>query len=191
MNLTQEVIEKLKSLKTPYIIAVSGFGGSGKTSYADLLAKELNAPVISIDSFTQGEENVKDYSLWELVDFKRFEKEVLIPFTEGENPIYYSKFDWENNVIMNPEQVNHKGILIVEGVGLLRSELMKYFAFTVWIDCPINEAARRGKNRDREVWHNPKDELWEGIWKKNDLEYFERFKPKENVNLVVDNSLSD
>jgi hypothetical protein len=121
------------------------------------------------------------------MDFKRFEKEVLVPFTEGKNPIYYSKFDWDNNVVMDPTKIDHQGFLVVEGVGILRPELKKYYALAIWVDCPIEEAVRRGKKRDREVWHNPKDELWEGIWKKNDLEYYEEFKPKDNADLIVDN----
>lgn len=185
MVIDQDIIEKIKSLSTPTIIGVSGFGGSGKTDFANLLSDVVNAPVVSIDSFNKG---ITDYSNWELMDFNRLEKEVLIPFKAGKNLISYSHVDGELNRSPKSISIDSQGILIVEGVGLIRPELMKYFSYTIWIDCPIDEAVRRGKTRDREVWNNPKDELWEGIWRKNDLEYYEKFQPHTKVNLVVNNN---
>ena len=65
---------------------------------------------------------------------------------------------------------------------------MKFFSCTIWIDCPIQEAVERGKRRDREEYNHPQDEYWDSIWKKNDLQCFEEFSPKANVDFVVDHS---
>lgn len=43
MKVSKEIIEKIKSLPTPKIIAVSGLGGSGKSSIAKELGVALGA----------------------------------------------------------------------------------------------------------------------------------------------------
>jgi uridine kinase len=108
----QSLIAKIKSLNTPAIIGVSGFSGSGKTTFANLLSIAINAPVISIDSFNKG---LNYYSYWELMDFKRIEEEVLIPFKSG-NSITYTHYDGEPSSTSKSIIVKPQGILIVEGV---------------------------------------------------------------------------
>ncbi len=185
MKLDKKIVSQIKALNKPTIVAISGFGGSGKTTLANLLSEALDAPIISIDSFNKG---LNDYSNWELMDFDRFEKEIIIPFYSGQTPLKYTHFSGESREEPKEVEINHNGIIIVEGVGIFRTELMKHYSYSIWIECPIDEATRRGKKRDREVWHNPKDELWEGIWKKNDLEYYELFKPNQEATIVIDNS---
>lgn len=186
MKVPQEIIDKIESLNTPAIIAVSGFGGSGKTTFANMLGNAVYAPVIGVDSFYK-DKTLSGYSVWEVIDFERLENEVLKPYTTGKNPIHYGHFDWGRNSVVEMREVHHEGCIIIEGVGLFRPNLLKYFAYTIWVDCPIEEAIERGKRRDREEYKNPQDEFWEGIWKKNDLEYLQAFKPKEMANSVVVN----
>ncbi|TSC61399.1 MAG: hypothetical protein Athens041674_789 [Parcubacteria group bacterium Athens0416_74] len=85
-------------------------------------------------------------------------------------------------------EVPSTNTLIIEGVGLFRPELMKYFAYTIWVDCPLEEAVARGKKRDKDEHHNPQDELWDGIWKKNDIEYFDTYKPNEIADVIISNT---
>lgn len=186
IKIEKQLIEKLLSLKTPAVIAVSGFGGSGKSTFANLLGKEINAPVIDVDSFMK-DRTITNYTNWEVIDFDRLEREVLIPFTEGKNPIQYGHFDWGKNEIVEKKEALHSRRIIIEGVGLFRPNLVKYFAFKIWIDCLVEDAIARGKKRDREEYKNPQDENWNGVWKKNDKEYFAAYKPKEIADSVIDN----
>ena len=62
---------------------------------------------------------------------------------------------------------------------------MKYFNYTIWIDCPIEVAIARGKRRDREDYGISQDENWDGIWRNNDLQYFKRFLPKESADYIL------
>lgn len=181
------IIKKINSLPKPVIVGISGFGGSGKSTFAFELGKKLNAPVVSVDSFSKS--NKHDGSqFWDVMDFDRLEKEVFKPVLSGSLSISYGHFDWGENAIVKENAFNHAGIIIVEGVGLFRPALMQYFSCTIWIDCPIEEALARGKKRDTEVHMNPQDKYWDGIWKKNDIEYFESFSPKANVDFVIDHT---
>lgn len=184
MQIPDEVISKLKTLPTPAIIAVSGFGGSGKTTAASMLAELLHAPVICIDSFGEGR-GIEDFSHWEGMDFKRFEQEVLAPFSQGVNPISYRSWHHEENV-------SHDGILLVEGVGLFRPELLKYFSYKIWVDATQDVALERGKKRDQERRNNAPDDAWDakwdGPWQRNDTEHFDTHKPKEQADLIIENS---
>ncbi|HYF10142.1 MAG TPA: uridine kinase, partial [Candidatus Paceibacterota bacterium] len=53
MEIAREVIEKIKTLNRPAVIGVSGFGGSGKSTFADALGTQLGVPVIGLDSFAR------------------------------------------------------------------------------------------------------------------------------------------
>jgi uridine kinase len=186
MEIPETIIEKIKSLSQPVLIGISGFGGSGKTTLAEQLGKGLNASVVGVDSFMI-DRTLTDYRRWEIMDFTRLENEVLKPFTNNQNPISYGHFDWGKNGIVETREIEHNGYLIVEGVGLFRPELLKYFSYKIWIDCPLEEANERGKKRDREVHLNPQDEYWNGIWKENEKQYFSEFKPNEIADAVIRN----
>ena len=84
-------------------------------------------------------------------------------------------------------EIQNNGILIIEGVGLFRPNLLKYFTLKMWIDVPLDVASSRGKKRDRDEYHNPNDACWDGIWKDNDIEYFEKCKPKELADIIISN----
>ena len=184
-----KIIEDIKKLEDPFIIAISGFGGSGKTTLANKLSIELNIPVISIDSFWKS--NSKDYSNWGIVDFKRFKHEVLIPFKDNFSEIEYGIFSWEKNGIASKTRLKNNGKLIIEGVGIFRPELIEYFDYKIWVDLDLEKSLERGKKRDRqdrncrvdEEW----DKNWDTVWKKNDKEFFENFNPKGLADLVYNN----
>ena len=186
ITIEKSLVEKLMELKKPAIIAVSGFGGAGKSTFSDLLGKRLHAPVIRLDSFARDRlEN--NPVLWDAMDFNRLEREVHIPFSAGIKRIDYGGYHWGENKVTETKSVENSGILIIEGVGLLRQNLNKYFAYKIWIDCPQEESIRRGKKRDREVYQLVRNENWDGIWRVNDTEYFEKYKPIEMADSIISN----
>ncbi len=130
------IIEKVNTLPKPIIIGVSGFGGSGKSTFALELGKKVQAPVIGVDSFFKSNAHA-GCNFWDVVDFERLRKEVLEPFGLGGQDITYRNFDWATNRLGKEVHLSHNGIVIIEGVGLFRPALMKYFSCTIWIDCPI------------------------------------------------------
>ena len=185
MEIPKEILEKIAALSKPAIIAISGFGGSGKSTFAGMLGERMGAPVVDVDSFARN--RLGGGSNWDAFDFARLEREVLIPFIEDQDPIIHGQYDWGENAVISTRQVHHDGLLIIEGVGLFRPELLKYFSYKIWIDVPLEESIERGKKRDREVYNNPQDEKWNGIWKTNDTEFFEKFDPKGIADVIISN----
>jgi uridine kinase len=180
----QKIIEYISHLPKPAIIAISGFGGAGKSTIAKELGSIISSPVISVDSFWKN--NLDDiYSLWNIVDIERLKDEVLNPFSTGVFHFTYNDLSWGKN---EEHQISAGGgFLIIEGVGILRPECMDYFACSIWIDCPLDEAVIRGKKRDREEYNHPQDEKWEGIWKTNDKDFFETFRPDNLATFIITN----
>ncbi len=186
MIIQPQIIDKLKALNSPAIIAISGFGGAGKSSAANQIGKLLDAPVVCIDSFIR-KDKPKEYSNWEVMDFNRLISDVIKPFKEGKNPVTFIPSRWEDGVILSEVALNHNGVLVIEGVGLLQPTLMPYYSYSIWIDTEAEEAFRRGKKRDREEYNNPHDELWDGLWKENDIQFYEKNNPHKLADVVLDN----
>lgn len=186
MNI-QKLAATIKDLQKPLIIGISGFGGSGKSTLAGLLAKKLNAQVIGVDAFWKNTDDY-DYTLWDIVDYDRLRAEVLLPCSQGATEIEYGEFDWEANAIGGKKRLTTPEMLIIEGVGLFRPELLQYFGYTIWIDCPLDVAMERGKKRDREEYGQPHDALWDGLWKQNDAEYEQQYAPKQSADSVINYS---
>ncbi|MEX0917334.1 MAG: hypothetical protein WDZ90_02330 [Candidatus Paceibacterota bacterium] len=186
MELNKKLLETIKNLPKPILIGVSGFGGSGKSSMARKLGEALGAPIVGVDSFQKKGAFDTKFSLWEIMDYKRLEKEVLEPFSKQED-INYAHFDASKDMISHTVEVKNTEMLVIEGVGLFRPELLKYFTYKIWVDVPIEEAIIRGKKRDREEYGNPTDELWDGTWKENDLEYYDKFRPNEVADVIIKN----
>lgn len=188
-----KLFEQINELKKPSIIAISGFGGSGKSTLAKSLAKELNLPAVSIDSFWNNNDNSSNYSNWEVIDFERFIEEVLIPFQSGQKEIEYGHFDWVANKVGSKNKLVNNGKIIVEGIGLFRPELLKYFDYKIWVNTNLETSLARGKKRDQEYRGNREDRdwdnTWDTLWKKNDQEFYDKYKPNEVADFVFENNL--
>lgn len=180
-----EILERSSS-KGRFCIAVSGFGGSGKTTVAQQLTNTLQeASIVNVDDFILNRLMARDAD-WSDVDWERLEKEVLIPWKKGTDVLSYEVYDWSKDVNAKNRQVSLSRFLIVEGVGLLRPAFSKYFDYSIWIDCEISEAIKRGACRDREEYKVNHDKQWEELWGPNDEDYFQKYNPKSLADVVLD-----
>jgi uridine kinase len=183
-----DLVSKVNSLPTPRVIGISGFGGAGKSTLAHKLGVVLSCSVVGVDDFQKPGAFDTDFSLWEIMDYSRLEKEVLIPFTQKSPLIRYGKFNAKKELVDDFVEIKNQGTLIIEGVGLFRPEIMQYFSYTIWVSVALEEATARGKKRDRDEYQNPNDECWDGVWKKNDLEYYDTFEPDKKADIVISNT---
>jgi uridine kinase len=127
------------------IIGIGGFGGSGKSTLARILQERLPiSSVLTGDDFYR-----PDLGHADLV---RLRQEVLEPLRTG-RAARDQRFDWGTSRLTDCLDVDGSGAVIVEGVIVLSPELMDYFDFTIWVDCPQDAAAHRGIARDlSELW---------------------------------------
>lgn len=186
MTIPTHILEKIAVAAKPLIVAVSGVGGAGKSTFAEALSQKTGAQVVSVDSFMT-DRTVPEYKNWEIMDYERLTKEVILPFLNKNPEITYGHFDWGKNDSTEIKSIPVSDILIIEGVGLFRPELNQYFGLKIWIEVDLEEALNRGKKRDREVHQNPQDENWDGVWKKNDEEYVKTFNPQSSADEIVFN----
>jgi uridine kinase len=167
------------------IIAISGFGGAGKSTLARTLAISIGeAEVVCVDEFIVNRLENNPHR-WEGIDWRRLEREVLAPVELNQEWIEYGIYDWAENCVANHRRFPLPRFLIVEGVGLLRPDLMQYFDLTVWLDVPMETATARGMKRDREEYHIDADDSWINSWSVNDREYFEKYRPMEITNFIL------
>lgn len=172
------------SRRKPVLIAIDGFGGSGKTTFAEKLQAALgDAYVINIDDFIVKEKLLEPS--WDKGSFdrKRLEVQVLKP-AASDKPIAYQKLMWTENHLSDPVAVPRITHLIVEGISSLHPDIAHYFDYKIWIDTPIGVAKARGHFRDGS---NENAQHWD-LWTANDLRYQEKYHPEQHADFVVDNS---
>jgi uridine kinase len=179
-----ELVEQVRALsapeKGPRIVAISGFGGAGKTTLAKRLVGELvgdgGAEIVRMDAFFVEEWDVRGDD-WPCYDRDRLIAQVLAPARVGET-ITYQGFDWQNAVPGRWETVPSCRYLIIEGVSALHPPLLPYYDLTVWVDCSLEEATERGLRRDRDEFGVPDAERhWYERWMPNEQDYMANYRP--------------
>jgi uridine kinase len=152
-------------------IAVDGGGGAGKTVFAEGLAKALGASIVHMDDFGSFED---------FYDVDRLVGEAILPLEEGRAARYRS-WDWWQRALRETSTVPANRFVIVEGISSGRTELSRYVAFLVWVECPPEIRLRRGLERDgreaRPTWER---------WMRWEDEYATRERPKERADLIID-----
>lgn len=179
-----EVVSELRRHRQPgsvFLIAIEGFGGSGKSTFATSLKEALgSAFVVNIDDFVV-KERITDSS-WDkgAFDRRRLEQQVLVP-ASSDQPVRYQRLIWETNTLSEPIIVPKVDYLIVEGISSYHPDIAHYYGFRIWIDTPIDVARERGRARDGD---NENAQHWD-LWAANDLAYQEHFHPELGADLVV------
>jgi uridine kinase len=183
MTLQQHIKSLARPQSRPLIIAISGFGGSGKSMLAEKLRRQLgNAQVVSIDDFIL-ERNAGRSADWNSFDRARMRNQVLEPAACGKT-VRYQVYDWKEDRLGKWRTVPPCDYLILEGISVLHPNLRGYYDFKIWIDCPLKVATERAIQRDRQ-WGNDHDTLWRTVWAPNDRDYFKKYRPDLAADTVL------
>lgn len=183
-ELVAEIQQLLSNKNDTVVVAVSGFGGSGKTTLAEKLKNHFkDSTWIQLDNFIVNRAKGDNWDSG--YDWNRLES-VLKDVRDGKE-LHYQFYDWHKDALTGWIDVSPlPKLIIVEGIRLLQTKLLPYFDVRVWIDCPIEIASQLGIERDRK---NGVDENhiaeWQTNWIPKDKTFYSMFKPDENADFLI------
>ena len=168
-----------------YLVCIEGLGGAGKSTLAAEIRRRYpgGIQVISGDDFYGPEE--RDWRSWSpregyqrYFDHRRLERQLLRPLRAGA-VARFQRYDWSTNSLAAWLDVRPEGLIVVEGVYLLRRRLRRYWDFSVYVDTPrevrLARMHARGEN----------DPDWISRWAAAE-DYYERAEqPSAHADLVV------
>jgi uridine kinase len=168
----------------PVLIGIDGLGGAGKASLAAAISEARpDMQVVHGDDFYGPEE--RDWRSWtprqgyeRYFDRQRLAAELVRPLRRGE-PGRFQRYDWVRNALADWVDIAPRGLVLAEGVYLLRPELRRLWDLTVFVDVPGRiRAARlhaRGEN----------DRGWIERWMAAENHYEQAHNPAGVADLVV------
>ncbi|HEX37316.1 MAG TPA: hypothetical protein ENG70_00400 [Candidatus Cloacimonetes bacterium] len=190
----------------PVKVGIDGIDASGKTTIADLLVEHIkkltSREVIraSIDGFhnpkhirmSRGEVSPIGY-FEDSFDYSKLREVLLDPLCKSnDSEIRTRIFDYKKDTPVHDEpiSISRDAILIFDGIFLMRKEISDYWDITVFLKVDFCEALKRAIKRDG-IYFNNIDLLKEKYEKRyfpaQEI-YFEKYKPEEKVNIVIDNN---
>ncbi|AWI29287.1 hypothetical protein E3E14_04385 [Streptomyces sp. ICN441] len=122
------------------LIAVDGHAGSGKSTFAGVLAEALGgAPVLRLDDLATHDELFS----WT----GRLLDQVIGPWSRGDSALYHP-YDWNLRRFGTPRRLPAAPLVLVEGVGAGRRALRPHLAGLLWMERGSRESWIRGRHRD-------------------------------------------
>ncbi|MEV0926153.1 uridine kinase family protein [Streptomyces spongiicola] len=122
------------------LVAVDGHAGSGKSTFAGLLAEALGGvPVLHLDDLATHDELFS----WT----GRLLGQVIGPWSRGHGALY-RPYDWELRRFGPPRGLPAAPLVLVEGVGAGRRALRPHLAGLLWMERDPRASWMRGRRRD-------------------------------------------
>jgi hypothetical protein len=159
----------------PRLVAVDGRQGGGKTTLADRLSTAVGqAPVVHTDDVAW----FHGFFSWAPLMIEG----ILRPLHAG-HAVSYRPPAWSERGRDGSIEVGAGSpLVVIEGVGAARRELMPFLDAVIWVQSDLNEADRRGIVRDggsqqaRDFWYE---------WAAAEIPFLADQRPWERADLVV------
>lgn len=178
-----EAIEQLRDSSLRVVVAITGFGGAGKSTLTKALVDAVPGSVrLRGDDFLDPVRSHQRSSDWDGVERVRLRTEVLEPFRRGD-PVAFRPYDWDAGELGPITSLPAASVLLVDAIGVMHPDLDGCFDLTVWVDVDLETAGRQGRERDRRNGHDH-DRLWAEVWTPNDRDFAEAFNPRERADLL-------
>ena len=194
-----------KQVGRPLLVYVSGVDAAGKTKVTSELARLLqdagqNSSVVNVDDFHQPKSlryardlDLPDQYYYRSYDLARLVQEVLVPIRETGRldrslrllDLATDTFSMERRYLADPETV-----VFLEGVFLLRSELVGFGDMFIEVDAPLSVAFERARNREkgREDAAATLDKYASKYFPAQ-VRYRRTFSPLQRAQIVIDNGV--
>lgn len=128
----------------PFVVAVDGRSGSGKTTFAGALAARLGAALVHLDDVYPGWDGLE-------AGVHAVATGVLAPLRAG-RPGAYPTWDWVRDEVGPTVRVVPSPVLVVEGVGAAAGPAAGLVDLLVWLEAPDALRRARAVGRDGEVF---------------------------------------
>lgn len=163
--------------RKPYIIAIDGMSGSGKSTFANLLHETFPASTLfHMDDYFLQPSQRTDERLSEIggnVDYERFYDEI-ISHLENESGLTYQKYDCCTQTLGDKIHVPWKPIVIIEGSYSHHPYFGNHYDLLVFLEISSEEQKRRILLRNGEFML----ERFLTEWIPKENAYFEKFDIK-------------
>lgn len=146
--------------KRPLLICIDGFGGSGKSTLAGMIrdAADVSAVVEGDDFYGPEGDDWATFSPQEgyerFFDHERLARDVLRPLRRGARA-RYQRYDWQHNVLGDWVELPAEGIIVMEGVYMLRPSLREFWDLAIFVDTPwpirLERQVSRGENTEDDI----------------------------------------
>jgi uridine kinase len=199
--ISSQIIDRIQSLSKinnqPLLIAIDGGSGSGKSSIAQIIAKQLNATLITTDDFFAAEitdegwvnRSYKERAA-DVINWRSLRRNVLEPLM---NRMSASWKNFDYNAGMRPDGtygissagINYlpNDVIILEGAYSCRPELSDLIQLKILVDVPVKVRHERLRKREEKEflihWH----ERWDGA----EQYYFQEVRPRSSFDMVIEN----
>ncbi|MDP2470853.1 MAG: hypothetical protein Q8W46_08305 [Candidatus Palauibacterales bacterium] len=181
----------------PFLVALDGPAGSGKSHLGSILKKRARATVVPSDDFFAAQitdagwdqrgpaERARD-----CIDWHRIRSEALEPLLAGESAAWYP-FDFARGPLpaggyaLSPEPVRvpPSSLIVLEGAYSCRPELSDLIDLRVLVDAPMEVRHRRLADREEPEFLRK----WHARWDSAEDFYFEHISPRRGFDLLVEN----
>jgi uridine kinase len=122
------------------LLAVDGRSGSGKSSFADQMARATKAPIVHLEDLYPGWDGLE-------AGVRILVSAVLEPLSRGLTATV-PQWDWYADDWGESFELAPPPILVVEGVGAASAAVRRFANVTVWLDLDDAERRRRAMARD-------------------------------------------
>lgn len=159
----------------PRVVAVDGRQGGGKTTLAQRLASAMDgAPIVHTDDVAW----FHGFFSWA----ELMVEGILRPLYAGRS-VSYRPPAWADRDRPGAIEVDAGSrVVVVEGVGAARRELMPFVDAVIWVQSDLDEADRRGIARDggsqeaRDFWYE---------WAAEEIPFLAEQRPWDRADFVV------
>jgi uridine kinase len=188
-DLIERISQALRLGRRPFVVALDGRGGSGKSTACAAIERELDAAIIDGDDFYDGAPAAR----WELmtpaeradrcIDWRR--QRAILESLAGGRAARWRPYDWDADDgrlsthwwTCSPDH----DVVVLEGTFSARPELADLLDLRVMLDVsPSVQRARFIEREGTDAWH-----AWEKTWMEAEDHYFTSTMPPESFDVIV------